>query len=205
MKTKRRLTARELDQLSITELQALLASPQHYAHTATRNYGEDDPVREPGRLVYRCKSECPASLKYDHPSAAQLKMSKGVALQAAGAANFVSCVACGREGPPSLREWRAVVDWNYVNAREGRGDLDNFPFFNLAGLPAAEKLERLESIRYDLFVRRTLERKRKEAGEDVGGRFLAKLDAYRGWANVALALVKQGMDEKAPPNIVQGR
>lgn len=60
-----------------------------------------------------------------------------------------------------------------------------------AGLTREQRLEKLEAIRYDLAVRRTLGRKRQALGKDVGKRFLAKIDAYLGWANVALALAKR--------------
>ncbi len=185
----RRLTARELEALSVEALQALLRSPQHYAAT-TRNYGDRDPLVEPGRLVWRCDADCPASLRYDTLDEELLSLARGTAIRQGTAANFVKCDQCQRVGPPSLREWRAVVDWNYLRAKEGLGDVAHFPFFLLDGLTREEQIAKLESIRYDLTVRRTLERKRKEAGAEVGKRFMAKIEAYLGWASVALALLQ---------------
>lgn len=200
-----RLSAPEIEALTLEELDELLKSEAHYARTETRNYGERDPLDDPGSLVWRCKRECTAELTLDTPSVRQVRMARGGAVRKDTLVQSVKCSACGLEGPPSLREWRAVVDWNYLRARVGEGSLEHFPFFNLRGLTPEQRVRRLESVQYDLTLRRALERKRKAAGLEVGGRFLAKIDAYLGWANIALALARhpsasKGSSQEPLPN-----
>lgn len=187
---RRRLSKAELEELDEQQLQTILHSAEHHARTVSRDYGPRDPLNRPELLIYRCDQKCGARLVYDTPTPQQLAISGGEKLQQAQAANSVRCDACGKDGPPSLRDWRAVVDWNFLHAREGRGSLDGFPFFQLDGLVLEEAIAKLESIRYDLTVRRTLERKKKKSGAAVGGRYLAKIEAYLGWASVGLAYAK---------------
>jgi hypothetical protein len=181
-----------IDHLSLEQIEAILESDEHYRHSPTRNYGLLDPLEGASALLFRCVCGARPAMHHAVPPAAVLRRVKQPLPSADGRAYYVLCGGCGRAGKPSLREWGAVVDWNYEAAASRRGSLDDFPFFNLAGVPVAERLEYLESIRYDLALRRAQARKRRDRGEDVGRRFMAKIDAYLGWVNVALRVIREG-------------
>jgi hypothetical protein len=193
-----RLDHAAIEALSLAQLDAILASPEHYAATVTRNYGERDPLERAGELLFRCTCGAQPAVLYDQPSADQLAQMSRPLPPGTRQAYFVACEACGHRSPPSLREWRTVVDWNYRQTPRCSPPLADFPFFNLAGLAPEQALARLESIQYDLSLRRAQARKQKLAGRDVGGRYLAKIDAFLGWAHVALKIARPGKGRSGP-------
>lgn len=178
--------ATDPDEMTLPELQQLLSSDAHYKVTPTRNYGLRDPLDRPEELLFACS--CGSQPRVDRgppPPHAPLKyrpLPAGTETRAC----HVACPGCGKRAAPSLREWRAVVDWNFAHATGKAHSLEAFPYFNLAGLTRQESLQRLNGIKRDLLLRRALARKQREAGIEVGGRFVARLEAYLGWVNVAL-------------------
>lgn len=180
-----------IETMSLVELNAKLTSPEHYEATQTRNYGELDPLVGAGRLVFNCVCGGVAELVLEKPTERVQKKSRTIRTDPEGRSFFARCGACGRVGSPSIRDWRAVVDWNYENAKSWNREISEFPFFNLKGMGVVEARDRLESIRYDLTLRRAQAKRRRDAGEDVGGRFVAKLDAYLGWSHVGLRVLEQ--------------
>jgi hypothetical protein len=193
-----RLDNAALEAMSLAQLDAILSSPEHYAATVTRNYGERDPLERAGDLLFRCHCGTQPRVVYELPTPDQLSQMSRPLPPGAREAYFVVCAGCGHRGLPSLREWRTVVDWNYRQSPRFAPALADFPFFNLAGLSAEDALVRLESIQLDLTLRRAQARKQKQAGRDVGGRYLAKIDAFLGWAHVALKIAR-------PPKAGGGR
>jgi hypothetical protein len=198
-----RLSKDQIEQLSSAQLRSLVQSDAHYNATATRNYGPLDPLSsEATEYVFACPGDgsgdiegnssgiCQPRLVYTLPSHQQVSAVRGHAISLDKPCYFVACAGCGARGNPSLRNWRAVVDWNFQQASRGRGSLAKIPFFNLAGLAPADAQSHLESIHYDLALRKALAHKDREAGVDVGGAFRARIDAYLGWANVGLRLLK---------------
>jgi len=179
-----------IDDMSIPDIEAILGSVAHYAATQTRNYGERDPIDRPSELLFRCTCGGKVDVKYEIPPAEAMRLLSRPLNTADGRAFFVKCGGCGRLGAPSLREWRAVVDWNYMSASSRNGSFDGFPFFNLVGMSTEDGVARLKTIKYDLALRRAHAKKRKASGIDVGGRFLAKIDAYLGWAHVGLRVAE---------------
>lgn len=179
----------EVERLSLEQIEAILASDAHYNASATRNYGLRDPLDESTELLFRCTCGTAAHARQGEAPPRALQRLKQPLPE--GTAHWVECPSCGRVGKPSLRQWRAVVDWNYEAASSRHSSLDGFPFFNLAGVPGDEVESYLESIRYDLTLRRAQARKRRERGIEVGRRFLAKIDAYLGWVNVALRVLRR--------------
>ncbi len=69
----------------------------------------------------------------------------------------------------------------------------------LTGLDAGNSTNRLESIKYDLTLRRAQAKKQKAQGKEVGGRVLAKIDAFLGWANVALRIAETKAEKRRRP------
>jgi hypothetical protein len=185
-----RLDNTAIEAMSLAQLDAILCSPEHYAATVTRNYGERDPLERADELLFRCNCGAQPRVVYEMPTPAQLSQMSRPLPPGAREAYFVVCAGCGHRGLPSLREWRTVVDWNYRQSPRFAPALADFPFFNLAGLSAEDALVRLESIQLDLTLRRAQARKQKQAGRDVGGRYLAKIDAFLGWAHVALKIAR---------------
>ena len=176
------------DAFSLEELQRLLSSDGHYSATPTRNYGLIDPLERPSGLLFLCScGERPRVERGTPPPKARVQY-RPLPAGSESRAYHVACSSCGKAAQPSLREWRAVVDWNYTHADSRGGSLAQFPFFNLAGLSRTEAVERLNSIKRDLLLRRALARKQREHGIEVGGRFTAKIEAYLGWVNVALRI-----------------
>lgn len=180
-----------IEQLSLAQIEAILESDEHYRHSPTRNYGLRDPLDRSADLLFHCPCGAAPAARLGVPPARVMQRLKQPLPSADGQAHYVECPSCGRAGKPSLREWRTVVDWNYEVAAARRGSLEDFPFFNLAGVPVAEREAYLESIRYDLALRRAQARLKREQGEDVGRRFMAKIDAYLGWVNVALRVLRE--------------
>jgi hypothetical protein len=186
----RSLSSSRIEALSLAEIENILHSDEHYGATVTRNYGTLDPLEEPARLIFPCHCGSRAQLHFDTPTAEQMRGSRPLPAGETQAYS-VRCGQCGRAGSPSLRQWRAVVDWNYLNAQAFALPLPAFPFFNLAGLSAAQAQDKLESIRVDLALRRAQAKKQREQGAKVGGRYLAKIDAFLGWANVGLRVLQE--------------
>lgn len=182
----------DLDQLTLEQVEDILASDEHYRESRTRNYGLRDPLDDTRELLFACTCGATPLARQGEPPAKALQRLKQPLPAGESRAYWVECPSCARVGKPSLREWRAVVDWNYEVAPARRGSLDGFVFFNLAGVPAAERVAYLESIRYDLALRRAQARRKRERGIDVGRRFVAKIDAYLGWVNVALRVLRAG-------------
>lgn len=171
--------------MSIEQLEAILQSDQHYQATPSRNYGERDPLEATSDLMLACTCGAPLVMLEGRTIQATVRH-QPLPRDRESSAYQAICARCGRADAPSLRHWRAVVDWNFRSAKMFRAPLAEFPFFNLAGLSDDQCVERLNCIKYDLMLRRALAKRQREAGKDVGGRFLARLDAYLGWINVGL-------------------
>lgn len=186
---ERRLGHPRPEDLTLEEIERILSSDAHYGATQTRNYGERDPLVAPWETLFPCSCGAAPKLNYTVPPPEALKLLSRPIPKGDGQAYFVRCDACGNVAQPSLRDWRASIDWNYLRARGQKVSISLVPYFNLAGLTDDEAKSRLNSIKYDLTLRREQAKRRRERGIDVGGKFLAKLDAYLGWANVALKTI----------------
>ncbi|MBK6616272.1 hypothetical protein [Ottowia sp.] len=192
-----------IESLTLLEIESILSSDAHYAATQTRNYGERDPLHDPADCLFRCPCGNTPVLNYAAPPPNALRLLSRPLSRGDGNAFYVGCPACGKVGQPSLRDWRAVIDWNYLTASVQAGSLGAVPYFNLAGLTAQQAKDRLNSIKYDLSLRRAQAKMRREQGDDVGGRFLARIDAYLGWANVAIRVLTTS--PSPAPDLVHAR
>lgn len=177
---------RDIENLPLHELDRILGSDAHHRRTPSRNYGDRDPLSTEGLQAFRCSAECAPSMG---TVAEDLSVRAPQGDVAAKVLHVVRCEACGKAGGPAGREWRALVNWNYERAAEGVGQLDGVKFFNLVGLDAAEALCRVRAIRLDLWLRIAQGRCAIQAGKKVGGKYIAKLEAYLGWVNVAIMVL----------------
>lgn len=175
--------------LSIEQIEQILNSPEHYERTPSRNYGERDPLTNAGEYIISCCKPTRAQLITVSTKDLPPQWSSRLSMRSS-VAQVVRCEECGRQGTPSLREWRAVIDWCFIRAQAGCGTLEDIPFFNLRGFSSEKARSHIEAIRHDLQLRVELAKKRRDLGvKDVGGRYIAKLDAYVGWCNVALQII----------------
>lgn len=181
--------------MSLVDVQRILGSSAHRTETPTRDYGPCDPLAVVEESIFPCPCGIRPRMVHDSPPEAVRTLSRTVKLTAEGKAWFILCPHCGRAGPASLRDWRAMLDWNFQQAEGRHGSLEHVPFFGLAGTPANEAAARLRAISWDLALRIREARLRKEAGHDISGRYLVRLEAYRGWAQVALQVLKTGPRE----------
>ena len=186
---KQALNIAGLEALSLEQIEEFLSSDEHYAATQTRNYGDRDPLDSPAELLFECLCGAKPMLHEGAPPERALKLLNRPLPSPDGRAFYVECPHCQRPGSPSLRAWRAVIDWCYICAASQRNSFAAFPFFNLAGLTMEAALYRLQCIKTDLLLRRAHAQKRRASGIPVGGRFISKIEAYLGWANVALKVV----------------
>lgn len=176
------------DSLTLQQLQHLLSSDEHYSATQTRNYGLVDPLGSQVEMLFPCTCGARPRVARGAPPIEARVQYRPLPPGSEARAYHVACGACGKAAQPSLREWRAVIDWNFLHAASQAGSLERFPFFNVTGLVQGEAVKRLNSIKRDLLLRRALARKQRDQGMEVGGRFLAKIEAYIGWVNVALKI-----------------
>lgn len=176
---------REIDALTLEELDCVLASDAHHHRTPSRNYGEMDPLSTVGVQMVRCSARCDPVLGTVVQDSV-LANGQAADEDSRRLLSVVRCDVCGRAGGPSAREWRAVVNWNYERASEGLAKIEDVNFFNLVGLTDVEAMRKVRAIRLDLWLRIAQGRCAIQAGRKVGGKYIAKLEAYLGWVNVAI-------------------
>lgn len=181
-------TRRDIDDLCLDELDLILASDEHHRRTPSRNYGERDPLSVDGLPVVACDVGCSPTLSVVVPSGMAGER-HAFGDDRPRACWAVRCERCDRQGGQSHRDWRALVNWSYERAADGVARIDDVRFFNLAGLREADALSRMRAIRLDLWLRIAQGRHGVEVGRKVGGKYLVKLDAYLGWANVAIMVL----------------
>lgn len=199
MKTLAELLAvafrREIEKLTLADLDRVLTSDEHHRRTPSRNYGDRDPLSVDEPPIIRCEGTCRPALFLVDASEVREDWVARLAVKPT-VANRVRCDRCQKAGPASLREWRAVINWNYDRACEGAGRIEDIPFFNLAGMPGPDALVRLKAIRLDLWLRLAQARAGNRVGRPVGGKYLAKIEAYLGWANVAILILERKVRSK---------
>jgi hypothetical protein len=194
---------RPLSRMSLRELDALIGSDAHYGQTATRHYGPHDPVQDAPRFIWPCRCGAAAALCLDFPDAAQRAAQGGGPAGPPQRAYFVHCTACGERGRSSARAWAAVVEWNRANVAV-RSRLEDFGFFQLAGLTPDAAKTKLAGIRADLEARAAQNRARSRARIETGRAYAQRIEAYRGWAIVAQALLKAQRRAAAGPASAPG-
>lgn len=175
--------------MTLAQIDTVLESDAHYAATPTRNYGDADPLVNAAQQVFDCKCGSPACLVLDKPPAKALAGMRNAKVMDDGRTYFVKCTRpeCESVGQPSLRDWRAVIDWNFMR---GRATLEDVPYFNMRGMSPAQAQKHIEAIRWDLALRLAKADKERAAGLDVGGLYIARLNAWFGWAGVAQQVAK---------------
>lgn len=176
--------------MTLKEIDAILEAPEHYDSTPTRHYGSWNPVEDAHQLIWRC-SHCDGGgrLLFGYPNQWQLAFQGGCAQKERRKRHFVECAGCGRRGRPAAHAATAVTAWNGEHL-DLRLSIDEFPFFQLAGLSRDDARAKLRGIRSDLELRRAQSRERSNEGVETGRAYRQRIDAYLAWAILGQAFVK---------------
>lgn len=157
----------------------------------TRNYGDLDPVRDAADLVNKCSCGSAAvCVRYGMPTRDQMP---GLTTQGSYSAEpryYVLCSDCGNRGRATRVQWQAVLEWNKSPQCSPLPDLQDFPFFGLAGLDGDVARAHVNAIMQDLELRKGEAKKKRQARMPVGAAYLERLEAYLGWSVYALSVLK---------------
>lgn len=190
----RRGLTTEYKREKLAKIESERLGDEHYDRTATRYYGDFDPVE--GALDHINPRACgaPANCHHDVPDLNQVPGAQNTGTVNAwkqGKACFIACTRCSTKGRAAKTAWQSVLEWN-KSPCSTHPSYRTLPLFGLRPLEPAAAKERLIGIRHDLELRS------KEAGlrRDLGltrtnRQYLERMKAYLAWCIYAQALVKE--------------
>lgn len=145
-----------------------------------RRFGPHDPVFDAALLLWPCL--CGGTAAITHPRGLDSPVPDPQL-------HVVRCPDCGNSSASWPSTWQAVTSWNQANPHKGLA-LEQFPFFEMAGLSQHQARTKLLGVRAELESRRLSIHRRLQAGQEVSRRYRERVDAYLRWTMVAHALAK---------------
>ena len=160
------------------ELLDELNSDEHYERTETTYYGAHSPFDVP---LVNCDT-CKVAPHFGKAGPNNNRWE-------------ITCPACKKQiQHPQIEQWKALLLWWQKNL--GGHHYRELPLFGLANLDVPVARRRMAGIRRDLEIKKGI-----ADAEDLlsrvtdivppGAEYQARLDAYMGWAMLALALLKR--------------
>jgi len=196
---------REYKEDKLKDIQKRIKADSHYQATATRYYGDFDPLIETENHINACICGAKAVLVYDIPDLDQVPGARNSGTPRPYQPRkqwFVRCGACGSASMIAKKPWLAVLQWN-KSPLSINPPYRTLPVFGLRGLDADAAAERLQSIRADLELRSKEAGLRRDLGRTkTNQKYLDRLKAFLQWCIYAQSLVKfaRQMDDSRGSN-----